>query len=202
MKSPFKNLVKRFKKGDNSLLSKMMKNRSYCVRKLRREFHCQEVDAEDAFSEALLVFQKKVKKNKIKHGRNLRGYLYRICQITFLKKAKKEKKEKEMRSCLSTESYLYQKEEEAYDQLVIQEYLQEKSQQDKYKIELIRNALQTLPKKCRKILLLFIVDGKSLNEIAKLLGYNNANVAKTTKARCCKRLNEALGNDPGFVELL
>jgi DNA-directed RNA polymerase specialized sigma24 family protein len=50
--------------------------------------------------------------------------------------------------------------------------------------------MQALSEKCRKVITMSIAEGQSMAEIAEQLGMASADVAKTTKSRCYKRLIE------------
>lgn len=54
----------------------------------------------------------------------------------------------------------------------------------------MRDLVQELPKPCDDILWYFYGDNLSLQTIADLLDYNNANSVKTTKSRCMSKLKE------------
>lgn len=51
-------------------------------------------------------------------------------------------------------------------------------------IEIVKD----LPEPCDSILWYFYKDNKSMNDIAVILGYSGADVAKTTKSRCLSKL--------------
>jgi len=69
-----------------------------------------------------------------------------------------------------------------------QEMTIEREELHKSKVEQIDNAMQQLSEKCRQVLYMAIADGLSMADIAAQLGMASADVAKTTKSRCYKRL--------------
>ena len=56
--------------------------------------------------------------------------------------------------------------------------------------EMVRKYLEQLDGNCRKVLELYYLQGMKMEEIARELGYKNANVAKKKKSLCLKKLAE------------
>ena len=56
--------------------------------------------------------------------------------------------------------------------------------------EMVRKYLEQLDGNCRKVLELYYLQGMKMEEIAKELGYKNANVAKKKKSLCLKKLSD------------
>lgn len=55
---------------------------------------------------------------------------------------------------------------------------------------ILREAFKVLGEQCQKILTLFYYEDKKLEEITKLMKYENKDVAKSQKSRCIKKLKE------------
>ena len=55
------------------------------------------------------------------------------------------------------------------------------------KIKCVEKALGQLDKKCKEIIHASCIQNLSMKEVAKKMGFANANVAKTTKCRCYKK---------------
>jgi RNA polymerase sigma factor (sigma-70 family) len=60
------------------------------------------------------------------------------------------------------------------------------------RVEMVRDALETIGEQCRKLLLLFYWEEQSMEEIAVHLGFANADTAKAKKYQCKKALEQAL----------
>ncbi len=54
----------------------------------------------------------------------------------------------------------------------------------------MRQALEELDEVCRRLLMVFYFEKKSMDEIAALLGYNQANTAKSKKNKCMDRMRD------------
>ena len=59
-------------------------------------------------------------------------------------------------------------------------------------VEMVHEALETIGELCRKLLLLFYWEEKSMEEIAVRLGFANADTVKAKKYQCKKALERAL----------
>lgn len=55
-------------------------------------------------------------------------------------------------------------------------------------IEVSNMALEKINEKCQRLIKLFYLEKKNMEEIASILEYSSANVAKTSKLRCFKKL--------------
>ena len=62
----------------------------------------------------------------------------------------------------------------------------------KERAEMVRDALGTIGEQCRKLLLLFYWEEQSMEEIARRLGFANADTVKAKKYQCKKTLERAL----------
>ncbi|MEM1220273.1 MAG: sigma-70 family RNA polymerase sigma factor, partial [Bacteroidota bacterium] len=67
--------------------------------------------------------------------------------------------------------------------------------------KLVRGHFQNLSERCQKMLTLFYEETKKMVEIAQIMGFANANVAKKEKSKCQKRLVEAVRADTRFGDL-
>lgn len=67
--------------------------------------------------------------------------------------------------------------------------------------ELFQEALAQIGERCRELLRLYQLD-HSMEEIAQIMHYNSADVAKKEAYRCRTRFRELLQNNPAFAPLL
>ena len=63
---------------------------------------------------------------------------------------------------------------------------------DEEQTELVRKAMGRIGEQCRRILLLFYWEEKSMEEIAAELGFANTDTAKSKKYQCKKSLQKQL----------
>lgn len=174
-KEDWKTLLGELKAGNNEVLGIFYKRHaSYCFERLSRENKCSPEDAEDIFVEAVLSMREKLLGGKEDMILNVRAYLYRVCYNMFLTRLRQEKRAQ--RKLKDIERFYY-------DSI----YVTENELFDNTLLERTMKAWQRLSERCRDILYLFYVDKLRMNDITGLMGFANANVVKTTKARCYKK---------------
>ncbi len=169
--------------GNNEWLEVLyIQHKDYFISTLIVKRNCNEDEANDLFTETLLIIYKNVLSGKITTLSSIRSYIVRvginISQNKNYYKSQAIKKEEEVRS------FLYENNEV------------EKS--DNYKdklIEICQNAIQTLSVRCQQIINAFYLDRMTMKEIASLLNLSSADVAKTLKSRCYKSLQEKISID-------
>ena len=61
-------------------------------------------------------------------------------------------------------------------------------------VEILIEVVADLPEPCDKVLWGFYRDNLSMDAMAQMLGYSNADTMKTTKSRCMKKLKERMLN--------
>ena len=71
------------------------------------------------------------------------------------------------------------------------DYSDERESED---IQILRKSLPKLGEKCQEILNLFYFKEYNLDEITKLMKYDNKNVAKSQKSRCIKQLKDIISS--------
>ncbi len=175
-------------KGNNALLGHLKTHQAYCQKTLqiKSSQHCTEDMAYDIFIDAVMAFRNNVLKGERPDLRYLRAYLSKICWNMWMAHNRSQERKEKKREAVQEK--LYGAEWENMDHLSREEEEREEVQAKQKKLHLIQQAMQKLSEQCRRILQLFIVEGKSMNEIAEMLQMKNANVAKTTKSRCYNRL--------------
>jgi len=166
-----------FLADDNSAFEYVyLEHGEYCISRIQQLRNCSEADAEDLFTEAVLIFRDKILTDQIEVLSSLRGYLFAVCENNFLARLKKEKSHK--RKISDIEFFFYLDDMLNEDEKEYSESLQQATV----------HAWKTLSENCKDILTYFYLDKLRLDKIALLMGHATANVAKTTKARCYKHL--------------
>ncbi len=164
--------------GNQAWLSKLYaESKPYCVNFLVRSRHCNHQDAEDIFTEAILVVRRRIMDDSMSHLENIKTFLVGVC-------ANIEREFKHRKIKVSTRE---QKVKELFYDL---DYTVRPDPIDtqNYRKELCNKALSELGEKCQNILRLYHYEGLTMDEIAKFSGFSSANVAKTMKSRCLKKL--------------
>jgi RNA polymerase sigma factor (sigma-70 family) len=136
--------------------------------------YATQIEAEDVFTDALMVFRHNVITGRITMLSSVKAYLTSTC-INMIKEKwhyekRKKKKEDEVRLLF------YEKNHNTPE-----------SNENKERLEkLALEALKKLPEKCQRIIIAFYIYKLTMKEIAEDLGFSNADVAKSTKLRCYK----------------
>ena len=181
----FQQLKQQFMAGDPKGMAYVFENcASYCIRTLMKKTDCSQADAEDLFMEAILTFRDNMVQNKIEHLTNLNSYMYAICwnKWSLLYRARK-RWQKESKGIENT---LYIMVEE-HNPMIEAEERQQLLEGTQQKLQAVMATLKEMEEKCRKLLTYFYLEKRSMSDIAELMDFANANVAKVSKFRCYQR---------------
>lgn len=143
-------------------------------------------DAQDVFQEAFMIVVDKVRKNTLTLTCPLSSYLLRICRNIWLNKAKKKTNQS---MGLTQESY--ENGENEIDEQI----------NEALKTRLYKEKFTLLSQDQQKVLHLFM-EGCSMQEIAKKMGYASAKYAKKKKFLAQKQLIQLVKADPLYLELV
>lgn len=167
------------KNGNTGVLVSLYKeHRNNFIAWARNEFGVREEDAKDIFQDVITAFYFNVKEERlVSLDCDIRTYLYAIGKYKIINHQKKS-----ARTVNLPLSQLINEDK--------QENMAEKKHDDDHTKEVIKQNLEKLPEKDRKILELYYFENKSMQEIADELGYKNANVAKKMKFESFKKLAE------------
>lgn len=168
-----KRIKEQLSSGDNSCLQFVFDEYSrYCIGYLRRKFGCTKEDAEDAFTDAMIIFRENILLEKLQTLTNARGYLLKIC----INRQRESVAQKERQS--------------NYVEEVRYRWYEDISKTDDRLQRINERAFSSLNSKCQSILKYFYIEKYSMAEIAEMLHLANANTVKVSKARCYKRWKE------------
>ncbi len=150
-------------------------------------------DAEDFFQETLAVFISIVRRDKFRGDSSIKTFLHSIMRNLWLNEIKRRNK-----AVVRDTAYYEQSEKEVDD-----------GQDTVYESETIRQVMalfDRLGKNCKKVLVMFYYQDKSMKEISSAMNYDNEQVARNTKYKCTKKLTSMLNDSPtmkeAFKELL
>jgi RNA polymerase sigma factor (sigma-70 family) len=174
--------------GNNAVLGQLNQYQAYCLKTLQIKSaqRCSSEMAYDIFIDAVIAFRTNILKGERPDPRYLRAYLARICWNMWMALSRSE--ERKAKKQTNVKEALYGTAMESPDHLVQGEEEKEQAAEREKKLMEIKEAMKKLSDKCRQILHLFIIEGKSMKEIAERFQMASANVAKTTKSRCYSRL--------------
>ncbi len=147
----------------------------YCTQNLIKKRRCAEDEADEFFVEAVMILREKVLNGTIDRLTNTRYYLYKTCENLYLARLKSDKAKKAKMTDL--QYFFYES-----------EYTEEGDTWDEPLSDAATKAWAELTERCKDILYYFYVDALGFAEIVDLMDLSSVDVAKTTKARCYKRL--------------
>ncbi|MEM9341020.1 MAG: sigma-70 family RNA polymerase sigma factor, partial [Bacteroidota bacterium] len=125
--------------------------------------------------DAVLNFREKAIKGKITYMTRIRNYIYTTClnmyRVNYAKQQRAREKTEEVLMYFQDDTVVEETDQEGEDE----------------RQQVVIRAFKKLDEKCRCILKSYYVHHHKMSEIAKELGFTNANVAKTAKSRCYKK---------------
>jgi len=152
----------------------------YLINEGCRKYNLSYDESFSAYSDAVLLAIHNVINRSFNNASSLKTYLFQIFsnKCIDLVRKKTTNKQKVHQSALEPDllSHLPDVTKNVIERLI-----------DAQKLEQVRQCLEVIGEKCKKVLLLF-EDGYTDREIAKQLSYNNAAVAKTTRLRCLEKI--------------
>lgn len=139
-----------------------------------------DVDAEDAFQEAVLVLYEKSKEIEFCLSASIGTYLFAICKRLWLKKINK----KAHTDTLYLDEVMDQW-EGGYEDSDIHQF-----KEKEYTYQQLFLSMDQLGYPCNELLKAFYIENKSMQDIAEKFKYTNAENAKTQKYKCLTRLKK------------
>lgn len=136
-----------------------------------------EADAEEVLQEAVVILWEKVRSGPFEAHAKLTTYLMGVMKNLWSRRLARRKREAPLADDFDPPAV----EESPLDGLIREEQL-----------EATRKAMALITEMCRKILLMFYWEEKSMDEIAAALGLANAETAKSKKYQCRKSLESHL----------
>jgi RNA polymerase sigma factor (sigma-70 family) len=138
-----------------------------------------EKDAEDILQETVIALWQKVSAGNFELSVKLGTFLLAIAKNKWLAELRKMKKNRTQ----DLEDNFVNGNPGSLEKII-----------DDEKIQIVRDALNLLAPVCKKLLLLFYFEGRSMTEIAGILDFANADVAKAKKYQCKSSLEQILKN--------
>lgn len=132
-------------------------------------------EARDIFQEAMIALYQKAKTESFVLTSQLKTYIYSICRRLWLKR---------LQQMGRTASGI-----ENYDSIAVEDDI-EIHERRNVELGIMDRALNSLGEPCKSLLESFYIEKKSMDEIAALFGYTNADNAKNQKYKCLMRLKK------------
>ena len=139
-------------------------------------------DAEDFFQEAVVVFIDLVRKDKFRGDSSIKTFLYAISRNLWYNELKKRSR------AVFRETEYYENTEK--ETKAIQGSITENEVRRQ-----VLTFLDNLGDNCKKILVLFYYEEKSMRDIFREMNYESEQVARNMKYKCMKKLHELLDHN-------
>lgn len=166
-------VIERIGRGDETAMDFLYKKYYKIALKIVLKNSGTENEAQDIFQETIIVFWKKALSDDFVLTSKISTYLYSICNNLWLKELNRKKRTS------------------SDDQIEVKDETQITHDQ-KEQIKVIRDCVGELSEVCQKVLTHYYFDGMSMKEIAKKLGFANADTTKTKKYKCKKELDKVV----------
>lgn len=176
MKTIAESELHEIRKGKMEPLSMLFReNYEYCVKQLCIQTNCMPEDAEDLIMDALIVLREKIMLDEYVNE-NLQGYILTLAKNMWRNKVKHDRKRLVLEPKI-VESYLSKQAKESG-----------LSEENQKRVDVVFKALRQLGGNCEILIRKNLIDRVPLRNLSEELGYKSEDVAKTTKARCMKKL--------------
>ncbi len=169
-------IIERIRLGDEKVLVHLYHNNLAMVRKYVTDNSGHEDDAQDMLQDALIVLWENVARGEFDLTSKISTYIYSVVRNKWLREITKRR----IGKISSLENY--EVGEERIDAL------RNIIHKEEYKI--ILKCIDGLGATCRRVLIMFYLEEKGMEEIARALKFNNTDVAKAKKWQCKKELEK------------
>lgn len=172
-------ILDRIRKGDeDSLVNLYRSSRRPVISYVMHNSGSPE-DAEDMLQEALIVLWERVRSGRFEYNARLETFIFATARNTWLRRLSRKKRET---PSTAPANEIGDDAPSALDNLIESE-----------KTQAIHAALGKLGEQCRKLLMLYYWEERSMDEIAVQLGFLNADTVKSKKYQCKKELQRIFG---------
>ncbi len=169
-------IIRRIRQGDESALLEVYANNIAMVSKFIRDNSGYPEDAEDMLQEALVILWENAQKKDFDLTSKISTYLYSVVRNRWLREINRRKVGK----MGNIDDYVIVEENKDALKHIIHK--------EEYKI--ILDCIDMLGPTCKKILSMFYLEERGMEEIAHQMRFSNADVAKSKKWQCKKELEQ------------
>lgn len=174
-------ILSKIESGDEKALEYLYKKYYRMMIKMVIRNSGTEYEAKDIYQEALIVLWQKVTSGKFVLTSKISTYLYSICQNLWRKEL--ERKSRFSKDEINTHTQYFSADVKNSRTSDLDR---------KEKVEIVNKCILQLGETCRKILTYYYFDQFSMQKIAELMGFANADTAKTKKYKCKKQLDRII----------
>lgn len=133
-----------------------------------------EDDADDVLQEALVALWERVRNGSFEYQAKLSTFLYATAKNIWFHRLARRRREVAM--------------PEEFDAMDTDEYSPLEEVEENERVLAVQRAMEQIGHPCRELLLLFYWEENSMDEIARKLGFANADTVKSKKYQCKKAL--------------
>jgi RNA polymerase sigma factor (sigma-70 family) len=171
-------ILEMIRRGDEEALVLLYESNRKMISALVARNNGTSDDYEDVLQEALVVLWERVRAGKFEHSSKLSTFLFATARNLWYRRLARAKRE--VPTDLKPDDIPDQA-GSTLDELIANETS-----------EAIRDAINRISEQCRRLLLLFYWEERSTDEIARTMGFANAQTVKSKKYQCKKSLEEVL----------
>ena len=146
-------------------------------------------DAEDIFQEVLVSFIDLVQRNKFRGESTVKTFLFSLNRFAWLNELKR-------RGRAVAREEKYEKEQDRVGVDITEDIAGRET------TDMIMKLMDRIGETCKKILLLFYYENRSISEILADLHYENEQVVRNKKYKCLKQLEQMLNEKPSLKQTL
>ena len=146
-------------------------------------------DAEDIFQEVVVAFIRLLQEGKFRGEATVKTFLFSLNKNIWLNELKR-------RGRASAREEKYERQNEQVELTV------DKALELRQTSESLMNTLNALGENCKKILVLFYFENRSMKEIVSQLPYENEQVVRNKKSKCLKKLEELVTGNKSLYQQL
>lgn len=165
------------RKGEEEALVMLYKANRQSITSYVTRNHGTHEDGEDMLQEALTVLWERVRAGRFEYAAKLSTFLYATVKNMWMRQLARRRREMPM----AGEADVPSDDPSPLDLLI-----------DSDEARGVRQALNRLGDPCRKLLMLFYWEEKTMEEIAAAMGFANAETAKSKKYQCKEMLKKLL----------
>lgn len=156
----------------------------YFIREGVRKYRLNEEDSASAYSDTIISVIDNIVYNRFEGRSSLKSYIYQIFSNKCVDLKRKTTTNKErVHQTHDLDTFITMLPDNARN--VVQQLI------DNSNHSLLEKKMQEIGEKCKQLLLLF-EDGYTDRDIATMLEYNSADVAKVSRRRCMEKLKEKM----------
>lgn len=173
-------ILKKIQKGDQAMVDFLYKKNYRMVISYIQKNSGTEEEAKDIFQESIVVFWQKAASGNLILTSKISTYIFSIAQNLW-------RKELDRKSRNSGEMI---------------EISEETNHDREEKIKIIHDSLNKIGSTCKELLAYYYFEDRSMNDIAQIMGFANADTVKSKKYKCKQELDRYIKENYKISDVL